>query len=122
MKPKPVRICPIEALPLPTGAHGNKKYHPESEEEAKHINNEKAYSRVCALINLAKRLDDILTKPFPPSNGIEAISKDIHDREGFAWDCNSAIKLTADNVPVFWILNYGYSFADRKGETIIIYY
>jgi penicillin V acylase-like amidase (Ntn superfamily) len=119
---KEKRICPISNLPLPPESHGNKKYHPDAETEAKYRNNERRYTRIRNLTNLAIRLDDILAKYFPNSNGTDAISKEVLKREGFRWDFNSTITELADNIPVFWVLDYGYSFGDKKGESIIIYY
>ena len=117
-----MRICPISKLPLPPKAHGNKIYHPYAEEEAKHLNNEKSYHWIRNMVNQAKRLDEILAKHYPHSRDTVAISKDILDREGFAWDFNSAMTPLPDNTPVYWILYYGYSVAENQNNLIFIHY
>lgn len=70
--------------------------------------------------NLAIRLDDILARHYPFSNGVESLRKDLLDREGFAWDFNTSVTHYDKNW-VFWILDYGYSTSTNKNLIIIHY-
>jgi hypothetical protein len=122
MKTKPERLCPISKIPLPTNAHGNRKYHPVAEKEVKQINNERTNDRIRDPLKLLKRLDDILSKHYAHSNGTNSINKDILVREGFLWDCNLAITSLPDKSPIFWIIDYGYSFSDKKANNLKIHH
>jgi hypothetical protein len=118
---KEPRLCPITNQPLPNDAHGNQKYFPadEVQKTAKQQNNNFQYGRVKNLINQAKRLDDILERHYSHSQGSVTIKKHLLDLDGFAWDFNSG-QTSLGRQEIFWILDYGYSFINKK--KIIIYY
>lgn len=120
MNTKKPRICPISKLPLSPFAHGNKKYHTGAEQAARELNNARRYKRIKNMDNLAIRLDDILARHYPFSNGVESLRKDLLDREGFAWDFNTSVTHYDKNW-VFWILDYGYSTSTNKNLIIIHY-
>lgn len=117
---KSYRICPISKQPLPDHLHGNAKYHPLHKNTAKQQANSKRYDKIRDLSNTALCLDKILATHYPHSNGSQAISKLILDKERFRWDFNSRITML-EACPVFWILEYGYRFINDKKQVVIYY-
>jgi hypothetical protein len=113
------KICPTCNQPLPEWLHGNRRYHPQCDLNRKKSNNAKRYSTIKKLDNEALRLDKILKSHFMHSNGTNPIPKSILESEKFKWDFVTS--MTSKNPPIFWILDYGYSFADNN-KKIVIYY
>lgn len=85
----------------------------------KRKSNDARYSRTSLIANKALLHDRILAKNFPHSNGKTGIPVHILKDAGFEFDIMSCVERT--NPPIFWIINYGYSFTSDK-KKIIIYY
>jgi hypothetical protein len=120
MKPE-IRVCPISNQPLPPHMHGNTKYHPGFKKTAKSQSNHKRYAAIKDISNNALQLERILEKHYPHSHNEVSIDKSLLVKDGFAWDFNSRITVI-NNKPVFWIINYGYSFTDQSKKKVTIYY
>lgn len=122
MKNKPARICPICKQSLSHNDHGNRKVHEECKPKAIYWKNFFGYRKIKDIRNTAILLESILEIHFPHSNGSTPVNKNIFDEEKFKWDFNSRITNTTGNKPIFWIINYGYSYVDIKKKQILIHY
>lgn len=111
------KICPICNKPLPNFYNGNRRYHPECQTQRKKVTNAARYGRIKKLDNEALRLDKILSLHYSHSNGTDPIQKSILDALKFKWDFVTSISGNAP--PVFWILEYGYSYSDNKKKITI---
>ena len=120
--PEPnMRICPVSSLIVPTEMHGNQLYHPSILKEVKRQNNKERYARTGPICNLALQLDNTLNYYFPFSLGKLPIAKSLLDKCDFKWDFNSRI---SDDItpPIFWIIDYGYSWQNKYKNQIIIHH
>jgi hypothetical protein len=114
------RFCPHCELPLESWYHGNRKYHPTCIKEAKNLSNHARYRRIQKMDKLALFLDYLLKTYYPLSNGKAPIDKEMLSAQGFDFNFNTSMTKEND-IPLFWILEYGYSYAE-DGEKIIIHY
>lgn len=110
------KICSICKLALPATVNGNRKYHSHCAPQNKKNKNRSRYSRIKEMDKEALRLDRILQYFFLHSQGKESIDRSLLDRSMFRWDF--IIKIVG-NPPVFWILEYGYSYTDNKKKIIV---
>lgn len=108
------RKCPLTGKPL-DGFHGNRKLHPDAEKLRKKLNNKQRYRKIKEMDKKALRLDAILDHYYDLSKGSIAIDKTI--LINFSWDFMT--KITGSGNPIFWILDYGYSYSDNKKKIII---
>jgi hypothetical protein len=108
------RTCPLTGKPL-DGFHGNRKLHPDAEKLRKKLNNKKRYRKIKEMDKKALRLDAMLEHYYDLSKGNTPIDKNI--LLDFSWDF--VTKITGSANPIFWILDYGYSYSDNKKKIII---
>lgn len=116
---KKERICPLTGQIIPKRAHGNRKYFPDEkvEKQRKAKNNNRRYQRVRDISNLAIALDKILERHYPHSKETTFIDQALV--KGFDFDFVTTKSPT--NPPIFWIINYGYSFNDKMNKIKIHY-
>ncbi|NOT50225.1 MAG: hypothetical protein HOP10_03000 [Chitinophagaceae bacterium] len=116
---KKQRICPLSGQAIPEGAHGNRKYFPSEtvEKQRKGRNNHTRFEKISTICNIAIGLDKILGRHYPHSAGKTPIDRSILG--AFDWDFITKISDTMP--PIFWILNYGYSFNNTKDKIVIHY-
>ena len=110
------RTCPISGKSL-EGFHGNRKIHPEAEKRRKKETNRMRHSKVKEINKTAIYLDKILEYYYQVSEGVTEIDKSM--LSGFRWDF--IIRVSDSKPPIFWIIDYGYSYNTKKDKIIIHY-
>jgi hypothetical protein len=95
--------------------HGNRKIHPEAAKARKDETNRKRHNKVKEINKLALHLDKILQYHYPSSQGKNEINRSMI--VGFAWDFTT--RTSKGKTPIFWILDYGYSYNTTKDKIII---
>lgn len=110
------RTCPLTGKSL-DGFHGNRKVHPEAEKLRKDTSNKKRHEKVKEMNKQALKMNKILEHYYQYSKGETEIPRNM--LIGFSW--NFITSISNSKPPIFWILDFGYSFNTNK-EKIIIYH
>ena len=105
------RICTICQQPIPDGENGNRKVHRPCEKNRKDENNAARADKLRPMDNIALKLDKLLGNYYSLSGGYTAIDRNTLTRDGFRWDF--IIAISSSKPPIFWILNYGYSYLNK---------